>query len=223
MFDSITVQTAAESASIQTLIYTILLAFILSSLIAIVYQKTIEGHTYSKNYIQSIVLISLIAAVIIQAIGDSLARGLGIMAAMAIIRFRTNLKEPRDLLFLFASLAAGISCGSYAFDIAIVGTTGFLIAVIVLYFTPLGPDKGLKGTLSFSLSAKSNEKQYLDKFMLHFCQNHSLDSLSDADDESFSYSYKICLKEDRNYEAFLRELKRLPSIKNVTLKSSKVK
>lgn len=223
MFDSITVQTAAESASIQTLVYTILLAFILSSLLAIAYQKTFDGEAYSKNYIQSVVLISLISAVIIQAIGDSLARGLGIMAAMAIIRFRTNLKEPRDLLFLFASLAAGISCGSYAFDIAIVGTVGFLFAVTILHLTPLGPDKGIKGTLSFSLSAKSNEKQYFDRFMTQYCQHYELNELSDAEEDNFAYSYKICLKEKKNYEVFLRELKRLPSIKNIKLKSLKAK
>jgi len=223
MFDSITVQTAAESASIETLIYTILLAFILSSLLAIVYQKTLGGQPYSRNYIQSVVLISLISAVIIQAIGDSLARGLGIMAAMAIIRFRTNLKDSRDLLFLFASLAAGISCGSYSFDIAIVGTIGFSIATVILYFTPLGPDTGIKGTLRFSLSTKSNEKQYLDKFIKHYCKDFLLIELMDEEDESFAYSYQISLKENKTYEELLKELKRLPSIKDISLKAPKVK
>lgn len=218
MFDSITVQTAAESANIQTLIYTILLAFILSSLLGIVYQKTLGNQSYSKNYIQSVVLISLIAAIIIQAIGDSLARGLGIMAAMAIIRFRTNLKDPRDLLFLFASLAAGISCGSYAFDIAIIGTVGFSLAVIILYFTPLGPENDLKGTLRFSLSANSNEKQYLDRFLKQYCHNFSLKGLKDEENELFAYSYQVSLKDDQSHEAFLKELKRLPSIQNVNLK-----
>lgn len=223
MFDSITVQTASESANIQTLIYTILLAFILSSLLAIVYQKTLGGQPYSRNYIQSVVLISLISAVIIQAIGDSLARGLGIMAAMAIIRFRTNLKNSRDLLFLFASLATGISCGSYSFDIAIVGTIGFSIAVTILYFTPLGPDNDIKGTLSFTLSAKSNEKKYLDKFIAHYCKDYLLSELTDAENDCFAYSYNITLKENKTYEEFLTELKRLPSIKKISLKSLKVK
>ncbi len=223
MFDSITVQTASESANIQTLIYTILLAFILSSLLAIVYQKTLGGQPYSRNYIQSVVLISLISAIIIQAIGDSLARGLGIMAAMAIIRFRTNLKNSRDLLFLFASLAAGISCGSYSFNIAIVGTIGFSIAVIILYFTPLGPDNDIKGTLSFTLSTKSNEKKYFDKFMAHYCKDYLLSELTDEEGDCFAYLYNITLKENKTYEEFLTELKRLPSIKKISLKSLKVK
>jgi len=220
MFDSITVQTAAESANIQTLIYTILLSFILSSLLAIIYQKTRGSQNFSKNYIQSIVLISLISTILIQAIGDSLARGLGIMAAMAIVRFRNNLKDPRDLLFLFASLAAGISCGAYSFDIAIVGTIGFSISVIILYFSPLGPDKEkeLNGVLSFSLSAKSKEKQYADKFMQHYCHNFLLKELKEEADDKFGYSYKVCLKNDSSYEELFRRLKRLPSIQNIKLK-----
>ena len=234
MFDSITVQTASESANIQTLIYTILLAFILASLLAMVYQKTIGNQVYSRNFIQSVVLISLISAIIIQAVGDSLARGLGIMATMGIIRFRTNLKDPKDLLFLFASVAVGISCGSYAFDIAIVGTVGFSLAVIILYFTPLGPDKEekdekkeqkkeQKGTLRFSLSTKTNEKKYLDRFMQHYCKEYFLSELNDAEDESIAYAYNISLKEDKNYEQLLKNLRRLPSIKNIKLKLSKVK
>ena len=223
MFDSITVQTASESANIQTLIYTILLAFILSSLLAMVYQKTMGNQVYSKNFIQAVVLISLVSAIVIQAVGDSLARGLGIMAAMGIIRFRTNLKDPKDLLFLFASVAVGISCGAYAFDIAIVGTIGFSLAVIILYFTPLGPDKEQKGILRFSLSAKTNEKKHLDRFMQHYCKDYLLNELRDAKDERFAYSYDISLKEDKNYEQLLKELKRLPSIKNIKLKTLKAK
>ncbi len=225
MFDSITVQTASESANIQTLIYTVLLAFILSALLAIVYQKTLAGKDYSKHYVQSIVLIAIISAVIIQAIGDSMARGLGIMAAMSIVRFRNNLKDPRDLLFLFASLAAGISCGAYAFDIAIIGTIGFALAIIILYFSPLGPDRETKGILKFRLSANSKEKQYLEKFMQMYCQDYLLDELKDGDDENnaYAYAYKISLKKDKTYEEFLRELKRLPSIKKITLKTLQAK
>ena len=110
----------------------------LSSALAFVYQKTFRGLSYSRNFVQSIVLISIISTVVIQSVGDSLARGFGIMAAMAIIRFRTNFKDPRDTLFVFASLAAGIACGSYTFQIAIVGTLGFSLAAIILYHSPLG-------------------------------------------------------------------------------------
>ena len=76
---------------------------------------------------------------VIQSVGDSLARGIGIMAAMAIIRFRTNFKDPRDTLFLFAGIANGISCGAYSFGVAFVGTVSFSLAALLLHVSPLGP------------------------------------------------------------------------------------
>ena len=151
MFDSVTVQTASESVSVLTLVFTILLAFVLSSVLAFVYQKTFRGLSYSRNFVQSIVLISIISTVVIQSVGDSLARGFGIMAAMAIIRFRTNFKDPRDTLFVFASLAAGIACGSYTFQIAIVGTLGFSLAAVILCHSPLGPNSYFDGMLRFNM------------------------------------------------------------------------
>lgn len=225
MLDAITVQSASESGNLQTLLYTILLAFMLSSIIGIVYQKTFSGSSYSRNYVQAIILISIIAAVIIQAIGDSLARGLGIMAAMAIIRFRTNLKDPRDLLFLFASLAAGISCGAYAFTIAVVGTLGFSIAAIILYYSPLGPQQEFNGVLRFSMplhlktDSQSKEKAYLDRFMQNYCNDFSLVTLKEIEEgERLAYSYQIKLRKDKEYEDFLTQLKRLPSLQGVNLK-----
>lgn len=224
MFDAITVQTASESANIQTLIYTILLSFVLSVLLAVVYQKTYRGLKYSPNFVQSVVLISIISSVIIQAIGDSLARGLGIMAAMAIIRFRTNLKDPRDTLFLFASLAAGISCGSYAFDIALVGTIGFCLAVVFLYFSPFGASSGEEGTLTFNLPAQGlqeKEKKYLEHFMGQYCKTSALLTMKQASEEKcLNYSYQIKLRKGKSHEELLEQLQRLPSIENLSLRVS---
>jgi len=147
MLDSITVQTTTEAASVWTLIYVVLLSFVLSTLLAWVYRKTFRGLSFSRNYVQSIVLISIISSTVIQSVGDSLARGFAIMAAMAIIRFRTNFKDPRDTLFLFASLAAGIACGALAFAAAIIGTLAFSLAAVLLYFSPLGPASLFDGML----------------------------------------------------------------------------
>ena len=116
---------------------------------AYVYQKTFRGLSYSRNFVQSIILISILASMIIQSVGDSLARGIGIMAAMAIIRFRTNFKDPKDTLFLFAGLATGISCGAYAFGVALVGTVAFCLAALVLHYSPLGPYGLLRRNAAF--------------------------------------------------------------------------
>jgi len=76
MFAAITAQNTAANANQLTLTFVILMSFVRLTILAIVYQATYRGLPYSRNYVQSIVLIPIIAAMVIQSIGDSLARGL---------------------------------------------------------------------------------------------------------------------------------------------------
>ncbi len=218
MLDSLTVQAASETANSLTITYTVMLSFLLSVVLAVVYQKTFRGLSYSRNYVQAIVLISIISAVIIQSVGDSLARGIGIMAAMAIIRFRTNLKDPRDTLFLFASLAAGISCGAYAFNVAIIGTVGFSLAAMVLYFSPLGPTSYFDGMLRFNVPADNAERSDLERIIHQYCKAFSLVTLRElGQGERMDYAYHIKLRRGKTYESFLSDLKKLGSMQGLSL------
>lgn len=218
MFSSLNVQSATELESVYILIFTILLAFTLSIVLAIVYQKTFRGLSYSRNYVQSIVLISIISAVVIQSVGDSLSRGIGIMAAMSIIRFRTNFKDPRDTLFLFASLAAGISCGAHAFPVAIIGTIGFSLGAIILYYSPLGPNNYFDGMLRFNLSIDSKDQKALEKLMHSFCKSFALVTLREiAQGRRLDYAYHIKLRKGRSYEDFMANLKSIQDLQGLSL------
>ena len=181
MLDSLNAQTVSENGGMITLVYILLLSFVLSTMLAFVYQKTFRGLSYSRNYVQAITLISIVAAVVIQSVGDSLARGIGIMAAMAIIRFRINLKDPRDTLFLFANLASGIACGAYAFGVATVGSLGFSAAALILYYSPLGPDNFFDGMLRFNMPSNDQESRKLEQLLKNNCKAFSLVTLREIE------------------------------------------
>lgn len=151
MLDVLSLQATSPHPTVIMSIYTVTLSFILSVMIAFTYEKTFQGLSYSRNYVQALVLSPVVASTVMQAIGDSLASGLGMMGALAIIRFRTSLKDPRDIIFMFASLAAGISCGVNAYSIAIVGTFGFCLISFFLYFSPFGQASSFDGMLRFNL------------------------------------------------------------------------
>ena len=106
MLDLLAVQSSSTNATIITLAYTLILAFILSSTIAWTYEKTFLGLSYSRNFVQGIVLSAVVAAMVMQAIGDNVGRGLGMMGALSVVRFRTSFKDPRDIMFIFAALGA---------------------------------------------------------------------------------------------------------------------
>lgn len=150
-----------------------LMAFLLSTLLAFTYEKSTRNIVVSKNYLQALVLASLVSATVMQAIGDSLARGLGMLGALAIIRFRTTLRHPRNMMFMFASLAVGISCGVYGFNIAVIGTLTFCLVAFLLRFSPFSDVENLVGNLRFNMrldASQSEEK--VRKMVKPFCRKY---------------------------------------------------
>ena len=195
-----------------------MLSFALSTLIAIVYEKTFRGLSYSRNFVQALVLSSIVAATVMQAIGDSLARGLGMLGALAIIRFRTNLKDPRDIIFMFAGLAAGIACGVYGFSIAVVGTLGFCIVAVILYFSPFGKTSYFDGMLRFNIENNPENKSVLEKTLKDYCKIFALVTLRDmAQGTRLDYAYHVKLRKGKSKTDFIETLKQVETIKSVNL------
>jgi hypothetical protein len=83
----------------------------LTQMLGAVYVWTFRGMSYSQGLVHAIVLGSIIACMLMLAIGNSIAAGLGIAGGLAIVRFRTALRDPRDMMFVFAGLGTGIASG----------------------------------------------------------------------------------------------------------------
>ncbi len=116
MFDISSIQYNSENPTLIAITFTVLCALLLGVLISFTYEKTSRTVTRPDHFLQAMVLITVVAATIIQAIGDSVARGLGMLGALSIIRFRTTVRDPRNIVFIFASIAAGIACGVFGFS-----------------------------------------------------------------------------------------------------------
>ena len=113
----------------------ILSAYLMSHAIAALYAWTRRGQEHSRNFVKALVIGGIVGAMIMLAIGNSLARGVGIVGALALIRFRTNLRDPLDMIFIFAAFAAGISAGAGNIETGFVGTAIFLLVVYVLHIS----------------------------------------------------------------------------------------
>jgi len=218
MLDILELQTTAVNPTVITIIYTVLLAFLLSTMIAFTYQKTFRGLSYSRNYLQALVLSSIVASTVMQAIGDSLATGLGMLGALAIIRFRTSLKEPRDIIFMFACLAAGIACGVNGYDIAVVGTLGFCIIAFVLHYSPFGEESHFDGMLRFNSGDDPEGKTMLEGVLKEHCKVFVLITLRDmAQGKRLDYAYHVKLKKGKSKADLVNALNRIESVNGVSL------
>lgn len=218
MLDVSSLFTTVKNPTIISITYSICLSFVLSSLVAMTYQRTFQGLSYSRNYIQAIILASIVATVAMQAIGDNLARGLGMMGALAIVRFRSSLKDPKDMIFVFMALAVGIACGVYSFSIATIGTLGFSVFAMIIGKLPFSKETHFDGLLRFNLENNETDKNQLESLLSHSCQNFALITLREVGQGSrLDYAYQVKLRRSETYDKFVNKLKELKTIKGVNL------
>ncbi len=117
--------------TIETIFINMSMAIILSLFIYMIYKKSFNGVVYSQNFNVTIVMICLITSMIMMLIGSNLAISLGMVGALSIVRFRAAIKEPRDIAFLFWSIAVGLASGTGAFLIAIIGSIAVTLVLLL--------------------------------------------------------------------------------------------
>ena len=119
------------AVSIQMVIVTLLVALLFSLVVFYVYKFTSKNTIYSKNFNVTMSLISIVTAGVVLSMQANIVVSLGMVGALSIVRFRTAVKEPRDLLFLFWSISNGIIIGagvySLVFIMAIILTLGLFV------------------------------------------------------------------------------------------------
>lgn len=118
--------------SVLDLLIALLLSFAIGLFISFVYKKTFSGVMYSSSFGVSILAMTLITTVIIYAITANIVLSLGMVGALSIVRFRTAVKEPLDIAFLFWAISEGIVIGAGLIPLGIIGA--IFIGIILLIF-----------------------------------------------------------------------------------------
>ncbi len=108
------------------------LALVLGLLIFFVYKKTFNGVMYSANFGISLIAMTLITTLVILAVTSNVILSLGMVGALSIVRFRTAVKDPIDIAYLFWAIAAGIVLGAGLIPLAVFGSL-FIAALMVLF------------------------------------------------------------------------------------------
>jgi len=204
--------------SVEQILTSILVSYVLSLVIATVYRWTYSGLSYSRSFVHTIVLGSLVSCIMIMAIGNNLARGLGILGTLAIIRFRTPIRDPRDIIFLFAALAIGIAAGSTVFTVAIIGTICFSAAALYLHWSPFASKREYEGLLRFIAPPHVHVEELLEEAFQQYCSTYSLIAMREsAQGEFIEYSYQVRLIDPSYQSDLLDFLTKTESISETSL------
>ncbi len=243
MFDIQTLQTNSENPTFYAILISVVLAIVLSSLIVITYDLTTRSLDRNHHFLQSMAMISIVATMVMQAVGDSLARGLGMLGALAIIRFRTTLRDPRNMTFMFASLAIGISCGAFGYTIATVGTIAFCIMAFVLRFSPFGKSESLTGDLRIVAYARPGLTSEIENIIKPFVSSFIMKEYRTRDkkvalETEYQYGkkivteseqqrlkeifYDIKIRKDKDDLSLMNRLTEEEFVKQVKLKFTKI-
>ena len=117
------------SISLTQVCLSLAMAVVLGMLLYFVYRKTYRGTVYTEDFNLTLLLVAIITTLVMQAIGSNLALSLGMVGSLSIIRFRTAVKEPRDIAFLFWAIAIGLTCGSEMYLIGLLGSVVLTVVV----------------------------------------------------------------------------------------------
>lgn len=118
--------------SIWEILISLGIAFFIGLFIYLLYKRVFSGVLYSKSFNVSLIGMTMITAMVIIAINSNLVLSLGMVGALSIVRFRTPIKDPTDLIFLFWAAAAGIVCGAGFYTLAIVGS--IIVGIVLVIF-----------------------------------------------------------------------------------------
>lgn len=129
---------AGENIGTTDIAITLLFACILALYVYFVYRVITRKTFYSKNFNISLVALAIITTAIILTIQSSIVISLGMVGALSIVRFRTAVKEPLDLVFLFWAISLGIICGTGLVKLAVIMSLLLTIVIVILDKAPMG-------------------------------------------------------------------------------------
>lgn len=193
------------------------LAFLLSMTVALVYARLHRDVPNRRPLAQALAVAGVVSAIIVLSIGDSIARGIGLVGALTVIRFRSDLKDPRDLMFAFAALATGVAAGAYAWAVALGGTSIFLAASVLVSRPWFASADTFDAVLSLRISATAQEPEAIGAALRAYCRSFELVRVRQATDAGQERAYQVRLKQPGDGVALVQAMKATAGVDDALL------
>lgn len=205
--DLLTTLEITPSVTITDLVFALLTSAVLNFALAWVYIRTHGGYSYSKSYVQSIVLVGLIVSLIMIVIGSEIARAFALVGAMSIVRFRTPVKDSRDLIFIFAAIAIGMAAGT-GFHLYAAIFTVFLGALMLAFHAFKFGDLDHRSYV-LKLRIAPPDKDAVAALCREYCRHYAVVSISRISDDAGleEVVYEVELKPRVEYGDFIERLR----------------
>jgi len=197
-------------------IMNLLVALSCSFIITLIYRWTYKGPGFSDSFINSIVFLSLITALIIMVIGNNLARAFGLVGAMSIIRFRTAIKDTLDIVYIFFGLTIGMGSGVGYHKLVFTGTAVIGLVLVLFAKTKWFEIKRTQYLLDFQFHGTTAESILFEKVLGQFCKDFRIINVRTlSDNKTMHYSYYFALKNQNQAGSFIDSLRQTNGVTQV--------
>ena len=207
---------AAAPLDLSAMLLGLLLAFLAGQLLAWVYMLTHTGLSYSKSFVNSLIVIPVIVALVMLVLQNNLVTAFGLMAVFAIVRFRNILRDTMDTTYVLSVIVIGMACGTQKFSSAVIGALVTAGILIYLWYTAFGSRHRYDLILNLRWTRPLSELPELTKLLsrhslkTQIASQRAQDDLSGAD-----LSYRLLLRDPARTGDLLVELRTLNGVSQV--------
>lgn len=208
---------AAAPTNVPAILLGLLVAFAGGHAIAWVYMLTHSGLSYSKAFVNSLVVIPTVVSLVMTVLSNNLVTAFGLMAVFAIVRFRNILRDTLDTSYILVVIVIGMAAGTFKFSTAIIGCLLTIAIMVYLWATAFGARQRYDVIVNLHWARPAIELPDLGK-MLH---RHSLRTIcaSQRSHEGFEgtdLSYRLLLRDPGKMDQLLMELRGMNGVTRVT-------
>ena len=200
------------AVSLTDMCIALVLSFCLGLFIFFVYKKTYSGVMYNASFGGTLIFLTMITTMVILAVTSNVVLSLGMVGALSIVRFRTAIKEPIEIAFLFWSIAGGIVLAAGLIPLAIIGSV--IIGVLMLIFLN---HRNVQHPYIMVLTCENHDAETAAQAFLSSHVKRSVIKSKTAQAGMIELNYDVRLK-DENTD-FVTELSEMPGVKSAVLVS----
>ena len=208
MLETIISTTTGESFTLTNALIVIFASILLGLAISIVYLKTNSKNGYNSGFPITLIMLPVIISIIILLVGNNVARAFSLAGAFSIIRFRSAPGDPKDIAYVFFTLAVGLTCGMGYIGYAVIFTVILCALMYILDITKFSVPKGKSMQLKITVPEDLNYEGVFEEVLSNFATSYTIERVRTRDFGAlFELYYRVQLKPDVNQKEFLDELR----------------
>jgi len=208
MLESLFSTTIGDSLTMPGMLASLGAALVLGLLISLVYIKIHKGEGYSAGFTITLIMLPAIIAIIIMLIGNNVARAFSLAGAFSLIRFRSAPGDPKDIAYIFFTLAVGLACGMGYILYAVVFAIIMCLVMVILHYVKFAKPNTTTMQLKITIPENLNFQKLFDDILEKHTNSWNLKRVRTSDFGTlFEVVYNIDLKQSADQKMFIDELR----------------